>query len=286
MILRYTQSISAIITLYDHLCTIDSEVQYIWSKPWMSSKILYIATRYAGDLFISFQWYTTFQSQHSQSVCDATFYIIPWVFSLSLYFCQVTLCYRLSALYNNNKQFICTICCLFVFEIVGTTATAIYLRQQHSTVIVKNIKGIYECLKLTNTSMRHNMPLYWTTIIIFESILFSLTIWKFMSDLRHAPINRRFSLIRLIVGDSLMYYGLALAIYLIVGLLWSFKPKLNPMVHACFVPAFSVTIACRLILCLSECHDRDINRRRDVWSSDIQITSSRRNDPLDGPTIS
>ncbi|KAF8975030.1 hypothetical protein BDQ17DRAFT_1441676 [Cyathus striatus] len=49
-LMRYTQTISTFITLYDHVCTLDAEAKYIWGKRWSSSKILFIATRYIGDL--------------------------------------------------------------------------------------------------------------------------------------------------------------------------------------------------------------------------------------------
>ncbi|KAF8980138.1 hypothetical protein BDQ17DRAFT_1439094 [Cyathus striatus] len=42
-LLRSTQLIAALITLYDHACTLDAEVKYIWNKSWNSSKILFIA---------------------------------------------------------------------------------------------------------------------------------------------------------------------------------------------------------------------------------------------------
>ncbi|KAF9000495.1 hypothetical protein BDQ17DRAFT_1327764 [Cyathus striatus] len=158
--LRCTESISALITLYDHMCTIDSE------------------SRYIGDFL---------------TICATAFYIIPWGTSLLLYLCQVT-------------------------------AGDVIRRQKFEASVLEGLhSGASICLVfLASTS--HKLSAYWTAIILFETILFSLTLWKFMFDLRHTLLIRRFSLIKLVVRDSLIYYSLAFALYLIVGLMWSVKP--------------------------------------------------------------
>ncbi|KAF9000450.1 hypothetical protein BDQ17DRAFT_674078 [Cyathus striatus] len=126
---------------------------------------------------------------------------------------------------------------------------------------------------------------FWITVIVFESILLFLTLWKFTSYFRHAPTMRRYSLTRLIVRDSIIYYIITFAIYCTIGVFWTTKPELNPLMAACFMPAFSTTIACRLIINLSEAHEIDVNNRRNVWSSDVQVTSRHdgRDDQWLGP---
>ncbi|KAF8995590.1 hypothetical protein BDQ17DRAFT_1519900 [Cyathus striatus] len=44
VLFRCMQTIAALVTLYDHACTIDVE-----SKPWNSSKIFFVISRYTGD---------------------------------------------------------------------------------------------------------------------------------------------------------------------------------------------------------------------------------------------
>ncbi|KAF8991900.1 hypothetical protein BDQ17DRAFT_1332643 [Cyathus striatus] len=90
-LLRYTQLIAALVTIYDHLCTVDYE-----SKPWTSSKISFVLTRYIGDLFVILQKLLTyyvenlvffFPSVIEDSCLDAQ-RILPWVTLLLLYLSQ------------------------------------------------------------------------------------------------------------------------------------------------------------------------------------------------------
>ncbi|KDR83371.1 hypothetical protein GALMADRAFT_637921 [Galerina marginata CBS 339.88] len=41
-----------VITIYDHLITLDTEVEYVWSKRWSKSKGLFIIARYLGDILL------------------------------------------------------------------------------------------------------------------------------------------------------------------------------------------------------------------------------------------
>ncbi|KAF9000449.1 hypothetical protein BDQ17DRAFT_1543201 [Cyathus striatus] len=206
-------------------------------------------------------------------------HIVPWGIALLLYLCQVTLCYRLCALYNNNKRFIGLIGLLFLLEILVTAGTVIHDQDSYIAVL-KELHGSYLCMMMNPVHELHAKS-FWITVIAFETILLFLTLSKFMSDLKHAPTMRRFSLTRLIVRDSVIYYSIAFATYFSVGIVWTIKPELNPMMTACFMPALSTTIACRLIIHLSEAHKRDVNNRCNVWSSDVRVTSRRERPTVD-----
>ncbi|KAF9000437.1 hypothetical protein BDQ17DRAFT_673751 [Cyathus striatus] len=267
-ILRCTQLVATLITLYDHACSIDAEVKYIWSsKSWNSSKILFVATRYIGDIFVIFQWYTAFLLKSVSTT--KIFRIVPWGTSLLIYLCQVILCYRLSALYNNTKRFIYTLCFIFLLEMLGTVGTLVYEMKLFDAAVSELHEN---CINVVNK----NVSPYWIIIIVFETVLLSLTIRKFCSDFRHAPTLRIVSLGKLIVMDSIMYYCAAFVVYFALGIIWTVKPGLNRQVTASFVPAFSTTIGCRLILHLSDVHDRELNGRGDVWSLDVRNVNSRR----------
>ncbi|KAF9000463.1 hypothetical protein BDQ17DRAFT_674543 [Cyathus striatus] len=285
-LLRIMQLTSTLIALYDHVCTIDIEVEYIWSKPWASSKILFLLTRYIGDLLLIFEWYTAFLLPSvSRNVGVAIDRIASWGNLLPLFLCQTTLCYRLSALYNNRKPFVISICFIFLLEILGISIVILYGQQKLPTEVVVEFEGTYLCIK--------EIPVlspYWLVIVVFETILFSLTIWKFASNIRHIQGIRRVSLGRLIVVDGTMYYimsviwlllyckantisGRSFILYLAVGLIWAIRPGVYRQISTCFFPTFSTTIGYKLILHLSEAHANNVDSRRDVWSSEIFVTS-------------
>ncbi|KAF9011446.1 hypothetical protein BDQ17DRAFT_1346260 [Cyathus striatus] len=271
--------IFTLITLYDHVCTVDAEVKYIWRKRWSSSKILFIATRYIGDLFVIFQCYSAFLSRPSQNVCSIAYNIvIPSGVCSLIYLCQATLCFRLSALYNNSRQFVRGISLMFLLE-VSTTVTIVIYRLKNSSVIVKDLHGTAICLLVHDQiNSRLVESLYWMTIILFETIILSLTLWKFVFDIRCTPALRRSSLSRLIVRDNILYFIATFILYLSVGVTsWVFETRLIFAIFACFVPSFSATVGCRLILHLSEVHEHDVHDRRNVWSSDVRAAPFRTN---------
>ncbi|KAF9011445.1 hypothetical protein BDQ17DRAFT_1322317 [Cyathus striatus] len=181
-LLRCTQIISTLITLHDHVCTVDAE-----KKRWSSSKILFIAIQM---LFcISFEAITK-----CSITCNI---IIPSGTCSLIYLCQE----------------------------VSATVTIVIYRVKNSSVIVKDLHGTAMCLLIhgrINSSLAEST--YWVTIILFETIILSLTLWKFMFDIRHTPALRRSSLSRLLVRDNILYFISAFTLYLSVGVAsWVFK---------------------------------------------------------------
>ncbi|KIM45833.1 hypothetical protein M413DRAFT_295249 [Hebeloma cylindrosporum] len=51
-LVHFCQVAALVITLYDHLITLDREVEYSWSRRWSKSKALFILARYFGDLLL------------------------------------------------------------------------------------------------------------------------------------------------------------------------------------------------------------------------------------------
>ncbi|KAF9000464.1 hypothetical protein BDQ17DRAFT_674634 [Cyathus striatus] len=70
--------------------------------------------------------------------------------------------------------------------------------------IVTEFEGTYICIK--NIANKLVVSPFWLIVIIFETILFSLTIWKLASNVRLLWGTRRVSLGRLIVVDGTIYY--------------------------------------------------------------------------------
>ncbi|OJA20480.1 hypothetical protein AZE42_01973 [Rhizopogon vesiculosus] len=61
---RICQLCPCIIFFYDHLLTLDREVEYIWKRPVTSSNILYVIVRYGGGLLVVFTT-MAFTSEHT-----------------------------------------------------------------------------------------------------------------------------------------------------------------------------------------------------------------------------
>ncbi|KAF8995588.1 hypothetical protein BDQ17DRAFT_1330519 [Cyathus striatus] len=122
-LMRYTQTISTFITLYDHVCTLDAE-----GKRWSSSKILFIATRYIGDLDVLFAWYCAFMLRpESQNL-----YGLLIMFFIT--FLNPLQCFSCSIAYN--------------MVITGATCSLLYLCQEISGTIalaVIRLKNSYVC---------------------------------------------------------------------------------------------------------------------------------------------
>ncbi|KAF9000460.1 hypothetical protein BDQ17DRAFT_1327740 [Cyathus striatus] len=267
-LLRFGQLSTFIIILYDHVCNIDAEVKYVWRKPWTVSKTLFITQITDLDALHRRFAYSppivhciSDTTRLSQLVCICiTFIAVPEPLFYSSVF--------LSLLRSTY-----TILVTFVSELLVAVAKMINIQFNFVANYVK----------------RRTTPLeYFGVGTAFKTILLSFTIRKFISYARHAPASRRLYLNRLIITDSIAYYIISLVVYSIFAVIWLINPlkssgnivakqRLDMMV-VCILPAYSTTISCRLILCLLRAHEEDFNRRDDVRTSDVQVTSLRAGD--------
>ncbi|KAF9000452.1 hypothetical protein BDQ17DRAFT_1410320 [Cyathus striatus] len=189
--------IAALITLYDHACTLDAEVKYIWNKSWNSSKILFVVGIYMlSSNAIPLSLFNSVAVSHVE---------------LYLFYTSVKIGY---------------------IGMLGLLLAHKY--PDHSILaIIKELHGTYLCMMMNSIDELHVKP-FWVTVIVFESILLFFTLWKSMSDFRHAPTMRRFSLSRLIIRDSVIHCTITSAIYSITNVVWTIKPifKLRPRPHS------------------------------------------------------
>ncbi|KAF9000475.1 hypothetical protein BDQ17DRAFT_675645 [Cyathus striatus] len=129
----------------------------------------------------------------------------------------MVLLYRLCALYNNAKRFRLIVGVLYILEAGGMIISVAYT-QTHFTVSLMELPGAYLCraMNVSKVSL-----VIWPVTLAYEAVMFCLAIVKFLSDLkdiRAISSMRNFSLIKIVLIDSLIYFGMSVFSRCMVGL--------------------------------------------------------------------
>ncbi|KAG7442165.1 uncharacterized protein BT62DRAFT_447040 [Guyanagaster necrorhizus] len=185
---------SCMLLVYDWACTLDREVDYVWSHPLSFSAMLFFLNRYLPfvDAFISMSLSFT---QNSPEKCVRHFKVITWFTVVGILLCEVILMLRTYAIWERKRSvmigFIILILVVAVPSFVFTgleLSSLIYRKAEigcrliHASPI---IMGAYLLLLLCETviavlmlikAIRHLRPPYspWVAKLYRDGLLFYL----------------------------------------------------------------------------------------------------------------
>ncbi|ETW76421.1 hypothetical protein HETIRDRAFT_429889 [Heterobasidion irregulare TC 32-1] len=92
----------AALLVYDYICTLDQEIEFVWSGPWSLGKFLFLANRYSPfiDTFISLHLLTSFESPEH---CLAQFKVVAWLITLGTLLSEAILMLRTYAIWDRKR---------------------------------------------------------------------------------------------------------------------------------------------------------------------------------------
>ncbi|KAI0065057.1 hypothetical protein BV25DRAFT_127093 [Artomyces pyxidatus] len=263
---RYAGVSSSVIILYDHVLTLDQEVQFIWKEPWSMGKVLFLASRYYGVFAAIFNDYAILSSwrgsEHlcvlqlalflgfltsllSQNSCD---FWISWQGWTAVFIggtlAQVILLLRVRALYDNRYVTVSLLVGLVMTmgtcgTIMGTSlhekSTFLIIAEPDTFCVLDNIPPY--------------LPAFFIPSLVFESWLGALAIYKWIKEVGVTLASPRIApaLLQVLVRDSVTYFIVMSSLYILNGLIWLKTPALLDL-PATFLLAFSCVMGNRLIL--------------------------------------
>ncbi|TFK31297.1 hypothetical protein BDQ12DRAFT_162314 [Crucibulum laeve] len=245
-VLKISQIAAVMLTVYDHMITLDWEVEYIWKRRWSISKTLFILVRYAGELVLVLQAIFFVSGGPSVQVSQMGFYFTPLGTTFCICICQIILIMRLYALYGQSKRLLMLLTALFLMEFAGMMYWNI-LSYVNVELTLEPFPGVHICIP---SGVPKLFPLYWAYAIAFETIVFSLImriIYRDFAEARAIARLRTVSLMNVLMRDNFVYFFIALTADLITGISWAATPG-HPAISACWVEATSIIVGGRLIL--------------------------------------
>lgn len=269
---RYSELASSTIIIWDHLSTLDQEVELIWNAHWSIGKCLFIINRYYALCCVIFNNYALFTTTLSDSFCIQWFQWQGWTGLATCMIAEIILQVRLYALYFLNKRVLALMATCFV---ATSVASAVVLATTLSEMKASShiLPGVPVCVPIGVPS---HLYAFWIPMIVFESLLCGMALFRGFQGVfgGRALFRSGRHLVDILVKDSIIYFLVVFAAYstnLIVMLFGNDDIKEIPL-------GFSVAMSCvmgnRLILNV-RCLHKELT---DVTTSDDAIEPTRDED--------
>ncbi|KAG8936849.1 hypothetical protein FRC02_010711 [Tulasnella sp. 418] len=173
---RYLAVASYAAMLYDHLITYDVEVSAVWMKPLNLVSVLFLFNRYTVPIFIAINMYD--KGGGAQYISDTLYVAISRIPSsnanhMPQLLTHALVALRVSALWGKNYVLKIIISVLFVLYLIATLVVATFVGKQSSPSFHFD-KTMHMCIGEISEEA------FWTWVpaLLFESVLFALTIVK------------------------------------------------------------------------------------------------------------
>ncbi|EGN97105.1 hypothetical protein SERLA73DRAFT_123894 [Serpula lacrymans var. lacrymans S7.3] len=225
---------ATILTLYDHMITLDQEVRLIFQKRWSLLKVLFIWTRYLGDLVLICLTYVEFQS---------------WASTIIIWTMQIIMQFRIYAMYQWSKKIICFVAACFIIEVAFMFAVKMVSARSGAYPDLSPIDGVHPCIYKALPDFLYSS---WVAMMSYESILFSFAVWmgiKHVKEMRALRYLRGGSIFEVLIRDSSFYFMLTLST---CAGMWLALPADMFEVPEGFSIAVTTIMGCRLVLNLRE----------------------------------
>ncbi|TFK51893.1 hypothetical protein OE88DRAFT_1484003 [Heliocybe sulcata] len=250
-LIRLSQLTATLVALYDHLITLDQEVDLIWSKRWSLSKVLFVVNRYLGGAVLLTEAVVFLKGDMSDNVSHNFFVFQGWASACVVWAMQVIMQLRVMAMYGHSKSLWIMLSSCFVAEVA---AMGVILGMTYKVIIVaaEPLPGIAIC---TPIGIPDYFFAFWIPIVAFEFILFALVLYQ---GAWHAMESGNgwgpTSLMNILVRDSFMYFFLTLLTYVTNAIVWLTLSSTWLEVPEGFALAATCIMGSRLVLNMREAY--------------------------------
>ncbi|KAJ7260104.1 hypothetical protein C8J57DRAFT_483879 [Mycena rebaudengoi] len=280
---RYAQLSSSAIIIFDHLITLDEEVELIWRSSWSMGKVLFIINRYYTLICVVVNNYALFSPTLSDSVSLRFFHWQGWTGLIACMIAEVILQMRLYALYFLNKK---VLALMVVTFIISSTSSAVIMGTVLSGITARSqpIPGI---------PLRFCIPVgvpsyffaFWIPIIAFESLLCALALYRGFQTFKASgsAFQSGRHLVAILIRDSVLYFLVMFATYLTNMLVWASAPPNLLEIPIAFSVALSCCLGNRMILNVREVN-REIEATKEHSGESIKHQARLTRSSVFGPT--
>ncbi|KAJ6503889.1 hypothetical protein C8R45DRAFT_894985 [Mycena sanguinolenta] len=253
---RFSQLASSTIIVFDHIITLDEEVELIWKSPWSMGKVLFIINRYYTLTSVIVNNYALLSPSLTDSFCLRFFRWQGWTGLIACMITEVILQMRLYALYFLNKKVLALMVTTFILSsassaaIMGTVLEGITARAHP-------VPGMTFCVP---SGVPNYFYAFWIPIICFESLLCGLALYRGYQTFRATDplFQSGRHLVGILIRDSVFYFLVMFATYFTNMLVWISASTNLLEIPIAFAVALSCCLGNRMIL-----NVREVNREMD-----------------------
>jgi len=245
--IRICQLVAVIVTLYDHLITIDQEVDLVWSKTWSLSKTLFLWNRYFGEALLIADAAVFMSTSLSQNFCYHWLRCQGWASAIVVWSMQVIMQFRIFAMYKRSRSISIFVAVCFIGEVIAMSSILAY-SYKHIDAVSEPLSQVHICTPI-------NVPSYfyafWLPIISFECILLLLALWIGGQHIFELWTLRQWDserVISILLRDSIFYFLATLAAYTTNAVLWLTYPAIWIEIPTGFSISTTCIMGCRMLL--------------------------------------
>ncbi|KAJ7265880.1 hypothetical protein B0H12DRAFT_174460 [Mycena haematopus] len=251
---------SATVLLYDHLITLDREIDLVWRKDWSLLKGVFILHRYLGLGCVLFElygakrpsifvWITEmkrtqpFQTQFADR-CAFWFQWEMWSYTAVVLTTELVLLLWIFVIYGRSRQILAALVALFVAEMA---AVVIILAQSfvHLKITANIAPGTPKFCSLYNEPQFFYW--YWLPVLIYNTAILALFIGKSANAFRGSYASDN-SLVDRLYWRSFVNFVAIFAVFFLCCLFWIVGDFSLGQIPVGFVLSFSITNSTRLLI--------------------------------------
>jgi len=243
---RFATLSASVIIVFDHLITLDQEIELIWRSSWSNGKLLFFLNRYYPLFTVIFNLYALFNTHLTSNLCLSWLQWQGWSGFVAIIVAELILQLRIYALYSLNKKVMIFMASFFLMS-MAAAGTIMGL-------VLSSISATPHTIAWLEFCMPANVPrylyAYWIPILTFESLLCGMAIMRGVKAFRdqESSFISGTQLITILLRDSIIYFIIVFLTYLTNLLLWSTGAIGLIEVPVGFTMAMSSVMGSRLVL--------------------------------------
>jgi hypothetical protein len=232
---------SATVLLYDHLITLDQEIDLVWKRDWSLLKGVFIFHRYLGLLGVIIELFAIMSPDVTDSICTWWFYFEFWGYTSIVLTSELVLLLWIFFLYNRRRDILAFLSVLFVAQAVSVV---VILGKSFAQL---SITAHIDHTRIAFCSLKHDTAFfswYWLPVLLYNSAILALFIIKSTDAFRASYIPRVHGIYR----RSLINFLAIFIVYLVCCILWIAGDFALGQIPVGFALAFSITSSTRLLI--------------------------------------
>lgn len=240
---RYMTLVGFTILLWDHICTLDEEIQFIWtaSRSWV--KILFLVNRYSTLAFLAAAACQTSRlASYSDVGCGWSVEVIGFFEAVSLAMWDLFLLLRVHALWRKRRSIVVSTYLLYSMTyvchvVVGLLGGVQLFSHMYFDPLAKTCVTDYRPIPFS---------IQWAFALFCETIMFILTIIKVIEDRRTDQFNN--PLMESLYYGQLIYNVVIIVVRVFNLLVWITSPPSLFFLGVYFIWALIATFVTRMML--------------------------------------
>ncbi|KIM90137.1 hypothetical protein PILCRDRAFT_172884 [Piloderma croceum F 1598] len=198
---NYVDVAFIMLMLYDHVITLDVEIELIWTLRLGLPKLIFLVNRY---LLTSFMLMTGFSPSYKQFIplnclCKFMGSFLTWLPIFTFSAAELLMIIRVCSLYGHRKPVVLVLSICFIFAVTSSAAMQVlFMRSFFSTLWYEHLPGCY--IVFQGAFIQWHA---WVPALSLEGILMLLTACKVFSY--RNDMNRT---ITVLARDSAIYFAI------------------------------------------------------------------------------